>query len=79
MATQRDLVKYFRSLDLALNEHQHKGTPHGDPIYQKIYEQLSRDLAHLGIGKDQIAKLAKFCGQEGTVERLQKLMKPLVH
>jgi hypothetical protein len=75
MVTENDLVEYFRSLDLALDEHKHKGTPQGDPIYQTMYEQLSGDLAHLGIGKDQIAKLARFCGQESTVERLHLLMK----
>lgn len=75
MATQSQLVDYFRSLDRALDEHKRKGTPQGDDVYQRIYEQLAGDLAPLGVGKDQIAEVAKSCGQGSTFERLQKLMK----
>ena len=62
MATQRELVEYFRSLELALNEQKEKGTPKGDPTYSRIYTQLARDLAHLGIGRDGIPEAAKSCG-----------------
>jgi hypothetical protein len=43
--TQGQLVEYFRSLEKALDEHKQKGTPSGDPVYQKMYEHLTGDLA----------------------------------
>jgi hypothetical protein len=52
MLTQSELVEYFRSLELALKEHKEKGTLQGDPVYERIYEQLTSDLAPLGVGKD---------------------------
>jgi hypothetical protein len=75
VATTPELIQYFRSLELALDEHRDKGTPQGDPVYQRIYNQRSGDVAALGIGKDQIGDLAKECGHESTIERLEKLMK----
>lgn len=71
---RRQLVEFFRSLDSALHEHRTKGTPAGDASYGKIYEQLSGDLATLGVGKDRIPRVAEECGQLSTVERLVKLM-----
>jgi len=79
METQRELVEYFRSLELALNEHKEKGTPKGDPTYSRIYTQLSRDLAKIGIARDELPEAAKSCGHISTFERLEQLMKkPMV-
>jgi len=75
MATQRDLVEHFTSLELALNEQQKKGTPKGDPTFSRMYTQLARDLAALGIGRDGIRDTAKACGQLNTFERLEQHMK----
>ena len=75
MVSQTQLVEYFRSLEKALDEHKQKGTPNGDPVYDKIYEQLAGDLATIGIGRDQIEALAAQCGHGSTVTRLQKLRK----
>ena len=62
METQRAVVEYFRSLELALNDHKGKGTPIGDPTYSRIYTQLARDLAPLevlhGMGFQRPPKLA---------------------
>src|SRR5262245_9289732 len=59
---QARLVAFFRSLEQALDEHKAKGTPDGDPVYQKIYEALTGDLAEIGVGQDQIEQLAQQCG-----------------
>ena len=75
METQPAVVEYFRSLELALNEHKEKGTPKGDPTYSRMYTQLARDLAHLGIGRDEIPEAAKSCGHISTFEHLEQLMK----
>jgi hypothetical protein len=68
-------VAFFRSLELALDEHKQKGTPTGDPVYQRIYEQLTGDLAAIGIGQDQIEHLAAQCGHGTTLARLERLRK----
>ena len=73
--TKSQLVEYFRNLEKALDEHKQKGTPSGDPVYQKIYEQLTGDLAAIGIGQDQIEALAAQCGHGSTLARLDKLRK----
>ena len=75
MVLQSRLVEYFRSLEKALNEHKEKGTPGGDPVYQKIYEQLTGDVATLGVGQDQLEALAAQCGHGSTLIRLEKLRK----
>jgi len=75
MATQSELVENFMSLELALNEQQKKGTPKGDPTYSRMYTQLARDLAALGIGRDEIREAAKSCGHLSTFERLEQHMK----
>jgi hypothetical protein len=49
METQPAVLEYFRSLELALNEQKKKGTPKGDPTYSRIYTQLARDIASVGI------------------------------
>lgn len=72
---QNRLVEYFRSLEAALDEHKEKGTPAGDPVYDKTYKQLAEDLAGIGVGQDQIESLAEQCGHGSTVARLQKLRK----
>ena len=73
METQPAVVEYFRSLELALNEHKEKGTPKGDPTYSsRMYTQLARDLAQLGIGRDGIPETAKSCGHVSTFERLDQ-------
>jgi len=72
MAVQRELVEHFARLELALNDHQKKGTPKGDPTYSRIYTQLARDLAPLGIARDGIPEAAKSCGRLGTFERLEQ-------
>ena len=72
---QHRLVEYFRSLEAALDEHKEKGTPAGDPVYDKTYKQLAQDLAAIGVGQDQIEALAEQCGHGSTVARLQKLRK----
>jgi hypothetical protein len=75
---QRELPEYFRSLDLALDEHERKGTLKGDATYLRIYDQLARDLALSGVGKDQIPIGAESCGHLSTFNRLGHLMsKPL--
>ena len=79
METQRELVEYFRSLELALNEHKEKGTPKGDPTCSRIYTQLARDLGQVGIGRDGIREAAKSCDHISTFERLEQLRKkPIV-
>ena len=75
MEIQPEVVGYFRSLELALNVHKEKGTPKGDPTYSRMYTQLARDLAHLGIGRDEIPEAAKSCGHISTFEHLEQLMK----
>jgi hypothetical protein len=75
METQRAIVEYFRSLELALNEQQEKGTPKGDPAYSRIYTQLARDIAQIGIARDELPEAAKICGHLSTYERLEHLMK----
>ncbi len=75
MATQRELVEHFTRLELALNDHMKKGTAKGDPTYSRIYTQLARDLAPLGIARDGISEAAKSCGHVGTFERLEQHMK----
>ena len=75
MEIQPEVVGYFRSLELALNVHKKKGTPKGDPTYSRMYTQLARDLAHLGIGRDEIPEAAKSCGHISTFEHLEQLMK----
>jgi len=75
METQPEVAEYFRSLELALNEQEKKGTPKGDPTYSRIYTQLARDLAPLGIARDGIPEAAKTCGHLGTFERLEQHMK----
>jgi len=75
METQRAVVEYFRSLELALNEQKEKGTPKGDPTYSRIYTQLARDFAQIGITRDELPEAAKVCGHVSTFERLQHLMK----
>ena len=72
---QSRLVEYFRGLEKALDEHKQKGTPSGDPVYQKIYEALTGDLATIGVGQDQIEDLAAQCGHGSTLARLEKLRK----
>jgi hypothetical protein len=74
METQREVGEYFRSLELALNEQEKKGTPKGDPTYSRIYTQLARDLGHIGIARDEL-EAAKVCGHLSTFERLEHLMK----
>lgn len=73
--TQGQLVEYFRSLEKVLDEHKQRGTPSGDPVYQRIYEQLTGDLAAIGIGQGQIEGLAAQCGHGTTLARLEKLRK----
>lgn len=68
------LLDFFRSLDAALDEHKGKGTPVGDPVYQKIFEQLAGDVAMVGFGKDEIPFVANECGQLSTYKRLEQLM-----
>ncbi len=51
METQREVAEYFRSLELALNEQEKKGTPKGDPTYSRIYTQLARDISQIGIAR----------------------------
>jgi hypothetical protein len=75
METQREVGEYFRSLELALNEQERKGTPKGDPTYSRIYTQLARDLGHIGIARDELPEAAKVCGHLSTFERLEHLMK----
>jgi hypothetical protein len=75
METQRELVEYFTSLEVALNEHKEKGTPQGDPTYSRLYTQLARDLAQIGIARDELPEAAKICGHLSTFERLEQLMK----
>jgi hypothetical protein len=75
METQREVVEYFKSLELALNEQQEKGTLKGDPTYSRMYTQLARDLAQLGITRDEIPEAAKSCGHISTFECLEQLMK----
>jgi hypothetical protein len=36
-------VEYFRTLEKALDQHKQKGTPSGDPVYQRVYEALAED------------------------------------
>ena len=74
MDTQREVVEYFKDLELALNEQEKKGTPKGDPAYSRIYIQLARDLSPLGIGRDGIPEAAKSCGHLSTFERLEQHM-----
>src|SRR2546429_742382 len=62
MEVQRQVVEYFRSLELALNEQEKKGTPKGDPTYSRIYTQLARDTAEIGITRDELPEAAKICG-----------------
>ncbi len=54
METQREVAEYFRSLELALNEQEKKGTPKGDPTYSRIYTQLARDISQIGIARDEL-------------------------
>ena len=75
MEIQPEVVGDFSSLELALNVHKKKGTPKGDPTYSRMYTQLARDLAHLGIGRDRISEAAKSCGHASTFERLEQHMK----
>jgi hypothetical protein len=75
METQRPVVEYFKSLELALNEQKEKGTPKGDPAYSRIYTQLARDIAQIGITRDELPEAARVCGHVSTFERLQHLMK----
>ena len=75
METQRAVVEYFASLEVALNEHKEKGTPKGDPTYSRLYTQLARDLAQIGIARDELPEAAKICGHLSTFERLEQLMK----
>jgi hypothetical protein len=75
METQRAVVEYFKDLELALKEQEKKGTPKGDPAYSRIYTQLARDIAQIGIARDELPEAAKICGHLGTFERLQHLMK----
>jgi len=69
MEVQRQVVEYFRSLELALNEQEKKGTPKGDPTYSRIYTQLARDTAEIGITRDELPEAAKICGHLSTFER----------
>ena len=75
METQRAVVEYFKDLDLALKELEKKGIPKGDPAYSRIYTQLSRDIAQIGIARDELPEAAKICGHLSTFERLEHLMK----
>jgi hypothetical protein len=75
METQREIVEYFRSLELALNEQEEKGTPKGDPAYSRMYTQLARDLAQIGIARDELPEAARICGHLSTFERLEQHMK----
>jgi hypothetical protein len=75
METQRPVVEYFKSLELALREQEKKGTPRGDPAYSRIYTQLARDIAQIGIARDELPEAAKTCGHLNTFERLEHLMK----
>jgi hypothetical protein len=75
METQRPVVEYFRDLERALNEQEKKGAPKGDPAYSRIYTQLARDIAQIGIARDELPEAAKVCGHLSTFERLQHLMK----
>jgi hypothetical protein len=74
METQPAVLEYFRSLELALNEQKKKGTPKGDPTYSRIYTQLARDIASVGIARDELPEAAKSCGHISTFERLEQLM-----
>ena len=69
------LVACFRSLEHALDEHKQKGTVAGDPVYEKIFEQLTSDLSALGVEKDQVESLAEQVGHRTTFARLQRLRK----
>ena len=75
METQRAVVEYFRDLERALNEQKERGTPKGDPMYSRIYTQLARDIAQIGIARDELPEAARICGQLSTFERLVQLMK----
>jgi hypothetical protein len=75
MEIQPEVVEYFRSLELALNEQKKKGTPKGDPTYSRMYAQLARHLVQLGIARDEIPEAAKSCGHISTFEHLEQLMK----
>ena len=79
METQRAVVEYFRDLELALNEHKAKGTPKGDPAYSRIYTQLARDIAQIGIARQELSEAATICGHLSTFERLEQLMKKPVN
>ena len=61
MEPQREVAEYFRSLELALNEQEKKGTPKGDPTYSRIYTRLSRDISQIGISRDELPEAAKIC------------------
>jgi len=75
METQREVAGYFTSLELALNEQEKKRTPKGDPTYSRIYTQLARDVAQIGITRDELPEAAKISGHLSTFERLEHLMK----
>ena len=75
MDSQREVVEYFKDLELALNEQEKKGTPKGDPAYSRIYTQLARDIAQIAIARDELPEAARICGHQNTFERLEHLMK----
>ncbi len=74
MRDRADYIKYFRSLDKALDEHKHKSTRPGDAVYSIIHDQLAEDLAPYGFGKDELRGVAERCGHLSTYERLENLM-----
>jgi hypothetical protein len=75
MEIQREVVEYFKDLELALNEQVKKGTPKGDPAYSRIYTQLARDIAQIAVARDELPEAARICGYQSTFERLEQLMK----
>jgi hypothetical protein len=40
-----------------------------------MYAQLARDLAQIGIARDELPGAAKICGHLSTFERLEQHMK----
>jgi len=69
-----EFVQYFRRLDMALDEHERKGTQPGDAVYDVIHDQLAEDLAPYGFGKDELRDVAERCGQLSTYKRLEHVM-----
>lgn len=77
MMAMKDRVaftKRFHEIAIELDGAAEQCIPDGDVMYCEIHEELAKDFAALGIGRDELRTVAEKLGQRTIYDRLRSLM-----